>query len=135
MLKKSLVALVFAVGCGGAGDRDNRRTPNLEQLAGTYSGTWQSGESTGTAELVIHSDGLVSGTLEDHQFNEKGQVVSGEVVAGGTIQFTVYYPGVDITRTLGGRLELQPSGGLAGILQRNAGDVNISYLFALERVE
>jgi hypothetical protein len=129
-----VVAGVITFGCGGSGAEPH---PTLEELAGSYVGTWARVDSaaSGTIACQVSASGLISGTTTDSR-NGNGIILSSSyVVSGGHARIVPEYQvsGFPLIVRWRGRLSFDNAGHLVGTLNEDGGDIQYPTTFDLVR--
>lgn len=123
-----LIFGALSIGCGGGGDHHHDDS-STSSFAGTYSGTYAErtpalGSVTGTATLIIASDGTITGTTTDSRYSDSGTIASGsQIGSDGTVTLISNFSSSNSTEGVG-TLTLDASGNLTGTLTESNGMVS-----------
>ena len=126
-----LAALLLAAGCGSLSKLGSGSANVASSFGGHWSGPWtDSSGHQGTFDVVVGTDGKLTGTVVDTTAGKTGSV-TGATTNSGTLTATETYPGGP-TVTMTGTVSIGANGHMAGAVQTSVpGQPNGSGSFEL----
>ena len=126
MVRMAVVALVIVgiAGCGGGGEGESTSSPS--PFAGHWTAAWTNAinAETGTVDMVIATNGAITGTLH---YSTVEMPIAGTISNAGMVDMGYsagVSPNVYVYRATG-TLTIQSSGHLTGVLQIACGGVAV----------
>ena len=126
-----LAGSLLVVGCGGLGKSGSGSSSVASSFGGHWSGPWNdSSGHRGTLDIVVGTDGKLTGTVVDTTAGTTGSV-TGSTSNSGSLTATETYPS-GLTVTMTGTVSIGANGHMAGAVQTSVpGQPNGSGSFEL----